>query len=465
MKRALFFFILIGATWSVLAQNAVKANELFEQGDYAAALPVYQALLQKAPRNVLYAYRCARCLQQTERYSEALPLFDKTKQKYPLALFFTGECYMSLWMPDEAIEAYTSYLERDTKSNRKEYVEQQMQKAAQRKRYIKRVQQVQIIDFTVIDKRQFLQAYLLSTEAGSILADTNGCVTYTNQRGDRRIFAVQDTDKTLLVSQYRLLQHWSSADTLPRSVNFTAQQNFPFSLSDGITTYFAARDTNGFGGWDIYVTRYNSANNTYTTPENIGLPFNSEANDYMLVMDETKQVGYFATDRFCASDSVCVYQFVLQAGNTVYLPPMPADSLALYAQLKRYIRVARPSESVQTDAAYRAVDTLSENPSFRLYISSDVIYTSEHDFISSEALDLYRRYREQEAELQGVDKQLDEARQAYTQADDAQRESIARQIGPLENRQTVLRQRNKQLLNRIRQMEVDARKEKITNNI
>ena len=75
-------------------------------------------------------------------------------------------------------------------------------------------------------------------------------------------------------------------------------QNYPYMLSDGVTLYFASKDTNGLGGYDIYVTRYNTHTNTYTTPENLGFPYNSSANDYLMVIDELQQVGYFATDRF-----------------------------------------------------------------------------------------------------------------------------------------------------------------------
>ena len=35
------------------------------------------------------------------------------------------------------------------------------------------------------------------------------------------------------------------------------------------------------GGYDIFVTRYNSDTDNYLNPENVGMPFNSPFNDYM----------------------------------------------------------------------------------------------------------------------------------------------------------------------------------------
>jgi hypothetical protein len=48
----------------------------------------------------------------------------------------------------------------------------------------------------------------------------------------------------------------------------------------------------------------------YLAPEQMGMPFNSPANDYMMVIDETKGLGWFVSDRYQPADSVCVYLFI-----------------------------------------------------------------------------------------------------------------------------------------------------------
>ena len=67
-------------------------------------------------------------------------------------------------------------------------------------------------------------------------------------------------------------------------------QNYPFMLSDGITLYYAAQGEESIGGYDIFVTRYDMDEKKFLYPENLGMPFNSPANDYMLAIDEFNQL-------------------------------------------------------------------------------------------------------------------------------------------------------------------------------
>ena len=457
MRQFVTFLLLIFTALSALAQSAAKADALFENGDYTGAFTIYEALVGKSPKNLLYNYRMARCLQETSRPAEALPYFARTGQKYVLTYFFTAECYMALWQPDEAIEAYNTFLSKEPKSQRRDYIERQIQKARMWQRYLKRVQTIEMVDSVIVHKNNLLSGYVISEETGVLAMDSVGLTSYTNQRGDRCLYAVPTDSLSRLFSRYRLLNSWSAAEALPLTVNFTAQQNFPFSMSDGVTTYFAACDSSGFGGWDIYVTRYNSATNTYTKPENIGLPFNSDANDYLFVVDEKRGIGFFATDRFRPADSVCVYQFLWREQPVFYCADMPSDTLALLARLKAYPRTSKPVLIPSTDT-HHVEDNNRQETAFRLVISPEKVYVREKDFRTKEALELFQRYRQQAAELNRLEQQLRSQREAFHLAEKHNRDSMAQQIEQLENRQDVLAQRQKQLLNRIQQLETQSEK-------
>ena len=62
--------------------------------------------------------------------------------------------------------------------------------------------------------------------------------------------------------------------------------DYPYVLTDGITIYYASDGPGSMGGYDIFVTRYNTNTDSYLMPENVGMPFNSPYNDYMYVIDE-----------------------------------------------------------------------------------------------------------------------------------------------------------------------------------
>jgi hypothetical protein len=102
-----------------------------------------------------------------------------------------------------------------------------------------------------------------------------------------------------------------------------------------VTLYFAANDSNGLGGLDIYVSRYNMATENFTTPENIGMPYNSPANEYLFVLDEMHQIGYLATDRFATEGRVHVYSFAISEQKE-YWRNIAIDSLVGYARLEDF---------------------------------------------------------------------------------------------------------------------------------
>ena len=63
--------------------------------------------------------------------------------------------------------------------------------------------------------------------------------------------------------------------------------------ADGITIYFGSEGHEGLGGYDIFTSRFNSETADYLPPQNVGMPFNSPYNDYMMAFDELAGVGCF----------------------------------------------------------------------------------------------------------------------------------------------------------------------------
>lgn len=89
-------------------------------------------------------------------------------------------------------------------------------------------------------------------------------------------------------------------------------------MADGMTLYFAAKGEESLGGYDIFVTRYNKSTGEFVRAENVGMPFNSPANDYLMAIDETCNIGWFVTDRNQTADNVCIYRFIPNETREVY---------------------------------------------------------------------------------------------------------------------------------------------------
>lgn len=87
---------------------------------------------------------------------------------------------------------------------------------------------------------------------------------------------------------------WSEPVNLGSAINTEGNEMFPFLHQDG-TLYFASEGHSGYGGLDIYYTKY--VDSTWTVPVNMGQPVNSGYDDFGLILDRNKLNGYFSSNR------------------------------------------------------------------------------------------------------------------------------------------------------------------------
>ena len=453
MRKIYSLILFLACALLAMAQTHSSADKLFQAGDYTTAQEQYGKLLRSYPTNALYLYRYARCAQELGDLPTALQYFDKAGDRYMLKYFYLGEIYLQQWHAEAAIEAYNKYLSSLTEPNEREpYIAQQIAHAEKLQRYLRRVERVVVIDSVLVPLNSSLitNSLSLSPEAGRLQYDSLGGIDFTNQRGDHRLWSQLVDSSQILLSSHRLLDAWTTPDTLPATINFTACQISPYLLNDGVTLYFAAQDTNGLGGLDIYISRYNTATELYTSPENLGFPYNSPANEYMYIVDENQGVGYLATDRFAPQGYVHIYSLAIPEQKQ-YCRGMAPDSLAAYAQLRAFYKAERldhapsePSElsepSVSHDAIY-------------FVINDSVIYTSVDDFLSQEAKHLFIEWEQLQERVTKEQTQLEGLRMQYMQADEPIQGKLTPQILQLEGDLVRLQERCLALPREIRRIE------------
>ena len=102
---------------------------------------------------------------------------------------------------------------------------------------------------------------------------------------------------------------------------------------------------------------------TYLAPENVGMPFNSPYNDYMYVIDEFNNLGWFASDRYQPEDKVCIYVFIPASSKQVYnYENMDKGKLIKLAQLHSIIyHYATDFRSPQAKAQFKKYLQLKES--------------------------------------------------------------------------------------------------------
>ena len=337
-------------------------------------------------------------------------------------------------------------------------------------------QQITIIDSIVTDKDQLLSQLLLSDETGRILSSSaflgkgDSTTVFVNEMGNKAYFSQPDDSlKQQLCTSDLLGGEWSKPQWLKGISEGISETAYPFMLADGLTFYFAGKGEESIGGYDIFMTRYDAHNNSFLKPENIGMPFNSEANDYLFAIDEYAHIGYFVSDRRQPEGKACLYIFIPQASRKTYDPIVytPAEirgfadisSIAdtwgngeeRNAALARYHAISINNMKATNTDAQPDDNTVA---SLELVINDAHTYSSARDFRSREAAVLYKQLIEARQQLCLLNEQLEKSRSFYPQAAGAEKKTLQREMLQAEAEVT-------KLYSRIGTLEKEARNAEI----
>ena len=335
---------------------------------------------------------------------------------------------------------------------------EQIERQAKLERMTENTQRIVFIDSMVIPKKQFLSAYLLSPEVGQVARHQDifhtqqqpDAFVHVNDLGTRCYLSLAPTDTTmqLYMSDY-LDEHWSRPQLL-KGINDDNQfqrVNYPFMMGDGQTFFFAAEGGDGLGGYDIYVTRYDAEEGQFLHPVNIGMPFNSEANDYLYIIDEYSNLGWFATDRNQPADTVCVYLFLPPVTRQTYSASgLTLEEIAPYARIDR-IEDTWTDEAPRQEAMERlhhVVERKQQKPvvrEFTFVVNDDITYTRLADFRAPGSNRLFQELQRLRQQFQQQQQALYKARDHYAQAGPDERDKLRSEILASEQaQQQLLRQ-------------------------
>ena len=345
--------------------------------------------------------------------------------------------------------------------------EAKLQSARMASRMMNATEKVTFIDSIVVPRTQIMRYIHLSNENGRISTaanffgrrDTMDCTVYQSQMGDQIIYAQPDDSGILsLYASDKIGNDWTASHKLEGlDLGSDASQNYPFMLSDGATLYFASQGDESLGGYDIFMTRYDADTHSFLTPENIGMPFNSTANDYLYAIDEYNNLGWFVTDRNQPIDSVCVYTFIPNDTRIVY-ESIDSDSLRNYAMLHS-ISDTWTNEAEVKGAKWRLAESkrgssTQSSSDFTFIVSDNIILHSIKDFQNSDAQQKAQWWVESTNDLNSTLSELATLRAQYADADNATRSNIKEQILSLEEQELKLRAAIINMEKNIRQLEL-----------
>lgn len=246
---------------------------------------------------------------------------------------------------------------------------------------------------------------------------------YINDLGDRLYFSVPDTAlcSRQLYAAGRLASGWTTPEPLPGVECEACSRQSPFVMPDGVTVYFAGQGPGSLGGYDLFVTRYSAESQQYLKAENLGMPFNSPANDLLLAIDETSQLGWLVTDRNQQPDTVCVYVFVPGTTREVYdVDSIGTEQLRQYARLQSMAATQTDQQALEL-ARQRLQEVLAatarnDRQHHVVYVINDqLVYTDLAQFRSASARRIAVQWQQRQQELTAMKARRDELQRRVAQ--------------------------------------------------
>ena len=332
-------------------------------------------------------------------------------------------------------------------------------------------QQIIIIDSIVVDKEQVLAQINLSAETGKLMPSgqlfkqSTNSMLFLNEMGNKAYFSQPDDSlRQQLMTSDKIGGEWSKPTLLKGISEGINEASYPFMMADGITFYFAGKGEESIGGYDIFMTRFDARSGQFLKPENIGMPFNSEANDYLYVVDEFSNIGYFVTDRRQPEGKACVYIFIPTETRSTYdTSKYSEEQIRNFADIHRIADTwGKGSERQNALARLNTLNSQLSAPAlnfqlstfnFQLIINDALTYSSVKDFRSSEAAALYGQLVKARHRLADLNSQLEKSRHYYQKADETERQALRKEILSGEEELQQLYSTIHQLEKQIRQTE------------
>ncbi len=384
--------------------NIKSAISDFNAGRFDEAIESLEQTVEKYERDARTNYYLGACyVEKNTNISEGIRRlkFAQVKGIVLDSYFYLGRAYQLNYEFELSIESFNKFLKTAKNETLIERANEYKTQSENSISLASKIFNVRVIDKFRVLKGEILSVYSPSKEIGTVQhnsdffesdIDPEG-ILYKTERGDAVYFSLSDgNDKEKLYKMERLLDGWGDMTALAGTES-DGNETMPIMMTDGTTLYFASDRAGGMGGMDIYRTSYDSDSRSFTTPVNLGVPFNSAFDDYLFVGDEFKQKAWFASNRETSGDSVMVYEIVWD--NSV---------IRNFAQNTEEIRQASTLRIDESLASLRDDDTSSETATvkqqlsvtkemkkFEFEVNDSLTYTQWEHFRSDAAREKYEQ--------------------------------------------------------------------------
>lgn len=465
--------MLVSSCMMAYADTVDDVRALIDNANYEEAIAAVRAELKAKPKSKQAGTLNALAGEAAYRLGnndEAEAFFAIARQRGVAdAYLFSGRIAMHNYDFEKATEMYAKYIELKEKAGKDidKYAPKELKQSELASEMLERVEKITVIDRiddVEASSLKILPYISLSPESGKLLEIEDIQSDYPdidleqqalspvfeNERGDFRLWAMSnDVGEPLrIVESNRFIGGgWERPIAADSVLNDGGTAQYPFMMADGTTLYFASDGEGSIGGLDIFRSNRDASDASYMAPSNLGMPFNSPGNDYMLVIDESKGIGWWVSDRNYDSDHlVSIYVFVPQEVRENY--DIDTPDLASFARLDNIEATQEQLTDDEIDElrikAAEKIANPSQKGDFKFMISPTVTYRKLSDFKNMEAMEMMEQYLDESTEYATEEARLKALRRQYTDNN-----SIGNEIRQLELRQEKALEALRQLRGRI----------------
>lgn len=204
-------------------------------------------------------------------------------------------------------------------------------------------------------------------EAGATYVPRNARTVFfsaADSEGYRHLYATEDRDTA-----------WTLPVMLDENLLSGGNEIYPMLSPDGNRLYFASDDLYGIGGYDLYCSVRDPETGGWGQPTNLGFPFSSPADDFLLMDTADGKYTLFASNRACSADSVYIY--VLEQQKVPFRSP--AGSID---NLRKLAELVPAAAATHIDAGSAVSAAIPDNDNTRLYQERTAAVSRLRDTVS-----------------------------------------------------------------------------------
>lgn len=402
-----------------------SGTDAFVAKRYADAVRVLQPITtpndRDAKLNFYYGASLVMIGQQPEEALRRLGIAQVRGFMRNEANLYIGRAHQLLCDYEKAAESYAKCVAPQVDAATAELAARYAQECESAIRIASKIFSVKVARKTKTTEEHMLDCYALSPDAGVIQqnrrffesdVDPDG-IMYMTQRADAVYFSMGASDgREHLMKMEKLIGGWGDAQILEGTL-VDGNDRTPFLLTDGVTLFFASDRLGGMGGYDIYRTTYDAETRTFSEPINIGVPFNSPADDFLFVPDEFNRRAWFASNReTLGTDSIMIYE-VIWDDSVVRSMAKSTDEIRTALQLNIDPEAAETAALIANKKSAVAGGSFKVKEQFRLAICDSLTYTQWEHFREPKASATYKQVMDATAQKDSLTKVMAEQRKKF----------------------------------------------------